>query len=136
MRAARANLRYRLRYIGHLIGGRNWLAGDRLTSMPTSRLRRTCPASTILATSNGTRAKPPRPWYARMESRTVVSALRPERLPGMTPSVAYANLDFSRAFPKGRGELGFDACRVASASRRRRRASGSPPGLATSARGR
>ena len=31
VRAARANLRYHLRYIGHLIGGRNWLAGDRLT---------------------------------------------------------------------------------------------------------
>ena len=28
VRAARANLRYHLRYIGRLIGARNWLAGD------------------------------------------------------------------------------------------------------------
>ena len=31
VRAARSNVRYHLRYIGHLIRGRNWLAGDRLT---------------------------------------------------------------------------------------------------------
>ena len=31
MRAARTNMRYHLRYIGHLVGARNWLAGDRLT---------------------------------------------------------------------------------------------------------
>ena len=31
VRAARANIRYHLRYIGHLIGARNWLAGDRLS---------------------------------------------------------------------------------------------------------
>ena len=31
VRAARSNLRYHLRYIGHLIRARNWLAGDRLT---------------------------------------------------------------------------------------------------------
>src|SRR5215204_72697 len=31
IRAARTNLRYHLQYIGYLIAGRNWLAGDDLT---------------------------------------------------------------------------------------------------------
>ena len=31
VRAARSNVRYHLRYVGHLIRSRNWLAGDRLT---------------------------------------------------------------------------------------------------------
>ena len=31
VRAARANIRYHLRYIGYLVGNRKWLAGDRLT---------------------------------------------------------------------------------------------------------
>ncbi len=31
VRAARANIRYHLRYIGYLTAQRNWLAGDRLT---------------------------------------------------------------------------------------------------------
>jgi glutathione S-transferase len=33
-------------------------------------------------------------WYARMKSRPSFRPLLAERLPGMTPSVAYANLDF------------------------------------------
>src|SRR5271169_5823979 len=33
-------------------------------------------------------------WYARMKSRPAFRPLLAERLPGMTPSVAYADLDF------------------------------------------
>jgi hypothetical protein len=31
LRAARTNVRYHLKYLGHLLGQRNWLAGDRLS---------------------------------------------------------------------------------------------------------
>jgi glutathione S-transferase len=76
VRAARANLRYHLRYIGHLIGNRNWLAGDRLGDAQWDE--------------NETA----KTWYARMKSRPSFRPLLAERLPGMIPSVVYADLDF------------------------------------------
>jgi glutathione S-transferase len=93
VRAARANLRYHLRYIGHLIGGRNWLAGDRLTY---ADLAAAAHLSCIdyLGDAQWDESETAKTWYARMKSRPSFRPLLAERLPGMTPSVAYANLDF------------------------------------------
>jgi glutathione S-transferase len=93
VRAARANLRYHLRYIGHLIGARNWLAGDRLTY---ADLAAAAHLSSIdyLGDAQWDENETAKTWYARMKSRPSFRPLLTERLPGMTPSVAYADLDF------------------------------------------
>jgi glutathione S-transferase len=93
VRAARANLRYHLRYIGHLIGARNWLAGDRLTY---ADLAAAAHLSCIdyLGDAQWDENETAKTWYARMKSRPSFRPLLAERLPGMTASVAYADLDF------------------------------------------
>jgi glutathione S-transferase len=93
VRAARSNLRYHLRYIGHLIGGRNWLAGDR---MSYADLAAAAHLSCIdyLGDAPWDESETAKTWYARMKSRPSFRPLLAERLPGMIPSVAYANLDF------------------------------------------
>ena len=93
VRAARANLRYHLRYIGYLISARNWLAGDRLSY---ADLAAAAHLSCIdyLGDAQWDESETAKTWYARMKSRPSFRPLLAERLPGMTPSVAYANLDF------------------------------------------
>jgi glutathione S-transferase len=93
VRAAGSNLRYHLRYIGHLIAGRNWLAGDRLTY---ADLAAAAHLSCIdyLGDAQWDENEIAKTWYARMKSRPSFRPLLAERLPGMTPSVAYADLDF------------------------------------------
>jgi glutathione S-transferase len=93
VRAARSNLRYHLRYIGYLIGGRNWLAGDRLTY---ADLAAAAHLSCIdyLGDVEWQENETARIWYARMKSRPSFRPLLAERLPGTSPSAAYANLDF------------------------------------------
>jgi glutathione S-transferase len=93
VRAARSNLRYHLRYIGHLIAGRNWLAGDRLTY---ADLAAAAHLSCIdyLGDAQWHENETARIWYARMKSRPSFRPLLAERLPGTSPSATYANLDF------------------------------------------
>ena len=93
VRAARANVRYHLRYIGHLIGARNWLAGDRLTY---ADLAAAAHLSCIdyLGDAPWDENETAKTWYARMKSRPSFRPLLAERLPGMMPSVVYADLDF------------------------------------------
>src|SRR5277367_1634433 len=93
VRAARANVRYHLRYIEHLIGARNWLAGDRLTY---ADLAAAAHLSCIdyLGDAQWDENEIAKTWYARMKSRPSFRPLLAERLPGMIPSVAYADLDF------------------------------------------
>ena len=93
IRAARSNVRYHLRYIGHLIGSRNWLAGDRLTY---AALAAAAHLSCIdyLGDAQWDENETAKTWYARMKSRPSFRPLLAERLPGMIPSVAYDNLDF------------------------------------------
>ena len=93
VRAARANLRYHLRYIGHLIGARNWLAGDRLTYADfAAAAHLSC--IDYLGDAPWDENETARTWYARMKSRPSFRPLLAERLPGITPSLAYADLDF------------------------------------------
>jgi glutathione S-transferase len=93
VRAARANLRYHLRYIGHLIGSRNWLAGDRLTYADLAAAAHLSCAD-YLGDAQWDENETAKTWYARMKSRPSFRPLLAERLPGMVPSVAYADLDF------------------------------------------
>jgi len=93
VRAGRANVRYHLRYIGHLIGARNWLAGPR---MSYADLAAAAHLSCVdyLGDAPWDESETAKTWYARIKSRPSFRALLGDRMPGMTPSPTYADLDF------------------------------------------
>ncbi len=93
VRAGRANVRYHLRYIGHLIGARNWLAGPR---MSYADLAAAAHLSCVdyLGDAPWDESETAKTWYARIKSRPSFRSLLCDRMPGMTPSPTYADLDF------------------------------------------
>lgn len=93
VRAARTNIRYHLRYIGHLIGARNWLAGDRLTYADLAAAAHLSSVD-FLGDVPWTEDEAAKVWYARVKSRPSFRPLLADRLPGLTPGPAYADLDF------------------------------------------
>jgi glutathione S-transferase len=93
VRAARANLRYHLRYIGHLIGARKWLAGDRLSYADLAAAAHLSCVDYLGDAAWGEN-ETAKAWYARIKSRPAFRPLLAERLAGMPPSPIYADLDF------------------------------------------
>lgn len=93
VRAGRNNIRYHLRYIGHLIGTRNWLAGDRLTYADLAAAAHLSSVD-FLGDVPWTEDETAKNWYARVKSRPSFRPLLADRLAGLTPSPAYADLDF------------------------------------------
>jgi len=93
VRAGRANLRYHLRYIGHLIGARNWLAGERLSYADLAAAAHLSCVD-YLGDAPWGESETAKTWYARIKSRPSFRPLLSERLPGMTASPTYADLDF------------------------------------------
>ncbi len=93
VRAARANIRYHLRYIGYLIRARNWLGGDRLSY---ADLAAAAHLSSIdfLGDVPWAEDETARSWYARVKSRPAFRPLLADRVPGITPSPTYTDLDF------------------------------------------
>ena len=93
VRAARANMRYHLQYIGRLIGARNWLAGDRLSYADLAAAAHLSCVD-YLGDAPWSENENAKAWYARVKSRPSFRPLLAERLPGMVPSPTYADLDF------------------------------------------
>ena len=93
IRAARSNLRYHLRYIGHLISGRNWLAGDKLSYADFAAAAHLSVID-YLGDVPWAEDETAKNWYARMKSRPSFRPLLADRLRGMAPTEAYADLDF------------------------------------------
>lgn len=93
LRAARANVRYHLKYVGHLLGQRNWLAGDRLThaDLAAAAHLSVCDFLGDVPWGEDENAKQ---WYARLKSRPSFRPLLADRVLGMTPSQHYTDLDF------------------------------------------
>lgn len=93
VRAARANIRYHLRYVGFLVGRRNWLAGNELSF---ADLAAAAHLSSIdfLGDVPWDEDETAKHWYARVKSRPSFRTLLADRLPGMAPAPAYADLDF------------------------------------------
>ena len=93
IRAARANVRYHLQYIGYLIARRNWLAGDDLTF---ADLAAAAHLSTVdyLGDVPWDENETARNWYARVKSRPSFRTLLSDRVPGTAPAAHYADLDF------------------------------------------
>ena len=93
IRAARANIRYHLQYIGYLIATRNWLAGDELTYADLAAAAHLSCAD-YLGDVPWDEDDTARNWYARVKSRPSFRALLADRVPGMAPAETYADLDF------------------------------------------
>lgn len=93
LRAAKANVRYHLRYLGHLLAHRNWIAADRLT---LADLAAAAHLSVVdyLGDVPWDENEAARAWYARMKSRPSFRPLLGEIVRGVTPPPAYADLDF------------------------------------------
>ena len=93
VRVARTNIRYHLRYIGHLIRSRNWLAGERLSFADLAAAAHLS-AIDFLGDVPWAEDETAKSWYARVKSRPSFRALLADRVPGIVPSANYADLDF------------------------------------------
>ena len=93
VRAARANIRYHLRYIGYLASGRKWLAGDRLSHADLAAAAHISVVD-FLGDVPWDEDATAKLWYARVKSRPAFRTILADRLPGLTPSAVYADLDF------------------------------------------
>ncbi len=93
VRAARSNIRYHMRYIGYLVGTRNWLAGDAMTYADLAAAAHFSSVD-FLGDVPWSEDELAKDWYARVKSRPGFRALLADRVPGITPAEAYADLDF------------------------------------------
>jgi glutathione S-transferase len=93
LRAAKSNIRYHLAYIGWLIRGRDWLAGDSLTYADLTAAAHLS-AVDYLGDVPWDEDETAKNWYARIKSRPSFRLLLGETLAGVAPSPSYANLDF------------------------------------------
>ncbi len=93
MRAARANIRYHLAYIGWLVSSRDWLAGEH---MSYADLAAAAHLSVVdyLGDVPWNENEAVRHWYARIKSRPSFRPLLADAEPGVPASVTYADLDF------------------------------------------
>lgn len=93
IRAARANVRYHLQYIGWLVGTRNFLAGARLTYADLAAAAHLS-AIDYLGDVPWSEDETAKAWYARIKSRPSFRPLLAEWLPGVPASPSYVDLDF------------------------------------------
>jgi glutathione S-transferase len=93
MRAARANIRYHLAYIGWLVQTRDWLAGERL-SLADLAAAAHLSAADYLGDVPWNENEAAKNWYARVKSRPSFRPLLAETLAGIPPVAGYADLDF------------------------------------------
>jgi glutathione S-transferase len=93
VRAARSNIRFHLRYVGWLAATRNWLAGDQLTYADIAAAAHLSCAD-FLGDVPWDEDEHARHWYARIKSRPSFRSILNDRVPGITPGAAYADLDF------------------------------------------
>jgi glutathione S-transferase len=93
MRAAKANVRYHLTYIGWLARTRNYLAGDRLTYADLAAAAHLS-AIDYLGDVPWSEDDAAKAWYARVKSRPSFRPLLSEWLAGVPASRTYVDLDF------------------------------------------
>ncbi len=93
IRAGRANLRYHLAYISHLLEKRRWLAGDELSFADLA-------AAGHLSVLDYLGEVPweefgsAKKWYLALKARDSFRPLLTDRLPGVPPPQVYAELEF------------------------------------------
>ena len=93
IRAARANIRYHLAYIGWLVRTRYWLAGEQLSYADLAAAAHLSSVD-YLGDVPWSKDEAAKTWYARVKSRPSFRAILAETLPGVPASEHYADLDF------------------------------------------
>jgi glutathione S-transferase len=93
IRAALANIRYHLAYIGWLVRTRDWLAGDRLSYADLAAAAHLSSVD-YLGDVPWHEDDAAKAWYARVKSRPSFRPLLVELHAGIPPSKTYADLDF------------------------------------------
>src|ERR1700726_3488954 len=93
IRAAKANVRYHLAYIGWLAKTRNFLAGDQLTYADLAAAAHLS-AIDYLGDVPWIEDDAAKAWYARIKSRPSFRPLLSEWLAGVPASRTYVDLDF------------------------------------------
>jgi glutathione S-transferase len=93
IRAARANIRYHLAYIGWLVRTRDWLCGERLSYADLAAAAHLSSAD-YLGDVPWNEDEAAKTWYARIKSRPSFRAILADSLPGVPAAPSYANLDF------------------------------------------
>lgn len=93
MRAARANIRYHMAYIGWLVRTRDWLAGDQLSYADLAAAAQLSVVD-YLGDVPWNEDDAAKAWYARVKSRPSFRPLLTDVLAGIPPSPTYADLDF------------------------------------------
>ncbi len=117
VRAARTNLRYHLRYIGHLIRGRNWLAGERLTFADLAAAAHLSCAD-FLGDVPWVEDETAKDWYARDQVAACTAFFctpsSADTLPARPAEPRLRRSGRLAALRVKAGDLGFDLCRIAS----------------------
>jgi glutathione S-transferase len=93
IRAALANIRYHLAYIGWLVRTRDWLAGTRLSYADLAAAAHLSCVD-YLGDVPWNEDESAKHWYARVKSRPSFRPLLMELHAGIAPSKTYADLDF------------------------------------------
>ena len=87
------NIKYHLDYIGWLMEGRRWLAGDKLTIADFAAAAQLSSLDYV-GDVDWTRSQSLKDWYAKIKSRPAFRSLLADLVPGFTPPSHYADLDF------------------------------------------
>lgn len=93
LRVGYAALRHHLQYIGWLAETRRWLGGAAI-SLADFAAAAHLSALDFIGDVDWSVAPGARDWYARVKSRPCFRGVLADRVPGMTPSAHYADLDF------------------------------------------
>ncbi|MCB1508696.1 MAG: glutathione S-transferase family protein [Hyphomicrobiaceae bacterium] len=93
LRAARANWKWHLSYLDHLLDMRNWVAGDRITHADFA-IAAELSALDYLGEIAWPEGGPTRDWYARMKSRPSFRPVLADIVRGIKPPAHYADPDF------------------------------------------
>ncbi len=87
------NIKYHLDYIGWLMEGRRWLAGDQLSIADFSAAAQLSSLDYI-GDVDWSRNQSLKDWYAKVKSRPAFRSVLADLLPGFQPPSHYADLDF------------------------------------------
>ncbi|TCD16109.1 glutathione S-transferase family protein [Oricola cellulosilytica] len=93
LRAARANIRQHMRYLGWLAQSRDWLAGDGQTYADLAAAA-TVSVLDYLGEIDWNAEPAARDWYQRMKSRPSFRDILSDRVRGLPPVSHYSDLDF------------------------------------------
>lgn len=93
LRAARANIRYHMKYLGHLLHRHHWIAGEKLTYADLAAAAHLS-AVDYLGDVPWSEDETVKHWYAKIKSRPGFRALLADRVRSLTPAPHYTDLDF------------------------------------------